>query len=201
MDGLLTGAEITVLRQQYQLTQSQAARLFGGGPVAFSKYENDDVAQSEFMDNLLRLVRRSAEAFWQLVEENSMAAEFTRKTLMATMRRGVQIHVRNEARIVSGRATYKPVQLDGYSSETQLWNRLNSGPNWCRSVHWPFMVKTRHKPAAPMSGRWSCPGDWPGHGRAHGAGRTAAGRGKSRLASQVNQYQFVDRFSRIQRDL
>ena len=54
------------------MTQGQTARLFSGGPVAFSKYENDDVAHSESMDNLLRLVRlvrRSAEAFWQLMEE------------------------------------------------------------------------------------------------------------------------------------
>ncbi len=76
VDGLLTGAEITALRQQYNLTQGQAAKLFGGGPVAFSKYENDDVAQSESMDTLLRLIRRSAVAFWELVDEKGMRAEF-----------------------------------------------------------------------------------------------------------------------------
>ncbi len=76
IDGLLTGEEITALRKQYQLTQEQAARLFGGGPVAFSKYENDDVSQSEAMDTLLRLVRRSQESFWALVDEKNMRAEF-----------------------------------------------------------------------------------------------------------------------------
>ena len=79
VDGLLTGEEITALRKQYQLTQAQAARLFGGGPVAFSKYENGDVAQSEAMDTLLRLVRRSPEAFWALVEEKGMQGEFTQQ--------------------------------------------------------------------------------------------------------------------------
>jgi HTH-type transcriptional regulator/antitoxin MqsA len=79
VDGLLTGEEITALRKQYKLTQGQAARLFGGGPVAFSKYENDDVAQSEAMDTLLRLVRRSKETFWALVEEKGMEAEFMRE--------------------------------------------------------------------------------------------------------------------------
>ena len=122
IDGLLTGAEITALRKQYKLTQGQAARLFGGGPVAFSKYENDDVAQSESMDNLLRLVRRSAEAFWQLVQEKGVAAEFIRQTLMVTMSRGVQIHMRPETRIVSGRTAYKPVQLHSYSPENQRWH-------------------------------------------------------------------------------
>jgi HTH-type transcriptional regulator/antitoxin MqsA len=58
VDGLLTGAELRVLRERLSISQAQAARLFGGGPVAFSKYENDDVAQSEAMD---RLVRMSAE--------------------------------------------------------------------------------------------------------------------------------------------
>lgn len=79
VDGLLTGAEITALRAKYQLTQAQAAKLFGGGPVAFSKYENDDVAQSEAMDTLLRLVRRSEAAFWELVDERGMADELVLK--------------------------------------------------------------------------------------------------------------------------
>lgn len=72
VDGLLTGAEICVLRGKYMLTQTQAAQLFGGGPVAFSKYENDDVAQSEAMDSLLRLVRRSESAFLELLAEKKM---------------------------------------------------------------------------------------------------------------------------------
>ncbi|HSV36471.1 MAG TPA: type II toxin-antitoxin system MqsA family antitoxin [Ramlibacter sp.] len=76
VDGLLTGVEIRALRDKYQLTQGQAAKLFGGGPVAFSKYENDDVAHSEAMDSLLRLVNRSAVAFWELVVEKGMATEF-----------------------------------------------------------------------------------------------------------------------------
>ena len=76
VDGLLTGDEIVALRKLYKMTQGQAAKLFGGGPVAFSKYENDDVAQSDAMDTLLRLVRRSKEAFWALVAEKGMEMEF-----------------------------------------------------------------------------------------------------------------------------
>jgi HTH-type transcriptional regulator / antitoxin MqsA len=75
VDGLLTGAEIRALRDKYKLTQGQAAKLFGGGPVAFSKYENDDVAHSEAMDTLLRLVGRNAAAFWDLVDVKGMSAE------------------------------------------------------------------------------------------------------------------------------
>jgi HTH-type transcriptional regulator/antitoxin MqsA len=79
VDGLLTGVEICALRERYKLTQTQAAQLFGGGPVAFSKYENDDVAQSEAMDTLLRLVSRSEAAFWELVDHKGMAAELSLK--------------------------------------------------------------------------------------------------------------------------
>ena len=43
--------------------------------MAFSKYENDDVSQSESMDSLLRLARRSEIAFWELVDEKGMSAE------------------------------------------------------------------------------------------------------------------------------
>lgn len=78
VDGLLTGAEIRSLRDKYKLTQGQAAKLFGGGPVAFSKYENDDVAHSEAMDTLLRLVRHNEATFWDLVVVKGMKTEFVR---------------------------------------------------------------------------------------------------------------------------
>ncbi|MEO7559627.1 MAG: type II toxin-antitoxin system MqsA family antitoxin [Nitrosospira sp.] len=52
---LLTGSEIRALRKNFELTQTLAAELFGGGKVAFSRYENDDITQSVAMDSLLRL--------------------------------------------------------------------------------------------------------------------------------------------------
>ncbi len=55
VDGLLTGAQVKAIREDVGLTQAQAAALFGGGPVAFSKYENDEVVQSVAMDRLLRV--------------------------------------------------------------------------------------------------------------------------------------------------
>ena len=53
-EGLLTGKEIQALRSRRGLTQKNAAALFGGGPVAFAKYEADEVCQSQAMDRLLR---------------------------------------------------------------------------------------------------------------------------------------------------
>ena len=63
VDGLLTGAEVRALREKLRLSQTEAAQVFGGGPVAFSKYESDDVAQSEAMDKLLRLAAELPLAF------------------------------------------------------------------------------------------------------------------------------------------
>lgn len=54
-DGMLTGIEIQALRKQLNLTQKEAANLFGGGTNAFSKYERGEVIQSESMDKLMRL--------------------------------------------------------------------------------------------------------------------------------------------------
>ena len=108
VDGLLTGTEITALRKQYGLTQAQAARLFGGGPVAFSKYENDDVAQSEAMDTLLRLVRRSATSFWELVEEKGMSTEFmTKKSVLSAHQKPVSVRLEKADEIQSA-AVYNP---------------------------------------------------------------------------------------------
>ena len=69
VDGLLSGAEVRAIREQLGISQAQAAKIFGGGPVAFSKYESDDVAQSEGMDKLLRLAAFVPEAFSYLAEQ------------------------------------------------------------------------------------------------------------------------------------
>lgn len=76
VDGLLTGSDIRALREKFGITQDQAARLFGGGPKAFSKYEADDVAHAAAMDTLLRLALRSEDTFWELVALKGMTSEF-----------------------------------------------------------------------------------------------------------------------------
>jgi len=61
--GLLAGSEIRALREQLGINQVEAAKIFGGGPVAFSKYEADDITQSEGMDKLLRVALEVPDAF------------------------------------------------------------------------------------------------------------------------------------------
>jgi len=69
VDGLLIGCEIKALRSRLGINQAQASVIFGGGPVAFSKYENDDVMQSEAMDKLLRVANDVPAAFKHLAQK------------------------------------------------------------------------------------------------------------------------------------
>lgn len=69
VDGLFTGAEVRALRERLGITQADASKVFGGGPVAFSKYESDDVSQSEAMDKLLRLAAEVPLAFEKLLRD------------------------------------------------------------------------------------------------------------------------------------
>ncbi|MEO9944932.1 type II toxin-antitoxin system MqsA family antitoxin [Paraglaciecola sp.] len=75
VDGLLTGKELKEIRIELVLTQADAAKIFGGGPVAFSKYEADDVAQAESMDKLLRLAHAVPEAYAHLTHNSGYTKE------------------------------------------------------------------------------------------------------------------------------
>lgn len=65
---LLTGERVREIRKRLCLTQEQAATLFGGGPVAFSKYENDEISQSDSMDRLLWIVNENPWLVGELAE-------------------------------------------------------------------------------------------------------------------------------------
>ncbi|GJL81859.1 MAG: hypothetical protein DHS20C01_14930 [marine bacterium B5-7] len=67
-DGLLLGEQILAIREKYQITQLQASKMFGGGPVAFSKYESDEISHNRSMDLLLRIASESRLVFWRLAE-------------------------------------------------------------------------------------------------------------------------------------
>lgn len=69
IDGLLTGNEIKAIRKKYGLTQEDAARIFGGGSNAFSKYERGEVIQSKSMDTLLRLASEYEEFYSHILEK------------------------------------------------------------------------------------------------------------------------------------
>lgn len=75
VDGFLTGFEVRALRERLGFKQADAAKVFGGGVVAFSKYENDDVTQSEAMDKLMRLADEVPEAREHLLRSSGVKAQ------------------------------------------------------------------------------------------------------------------------------
>lgn len=68
VDGLLSSSEIKSIRKSLNLTVKIAGELFGGGPVAFSKYENDDLIQSLPMDSALRLAQSNPHSILDLAK-------------------------------------------------------------------------------------------------------------------------------------
>jgi len=59
----LTPLVIKAIRQACGLSQQEAARVFGGGPKAFEKYETGEVAPSSSMTRLLLLAAKRPELF------------------------------------------------------------------------------------------------------------------------------------------
>lgn len=72
VDNVPLGKDIAAMRKQHGLTQELAGRLFGGGPVAFSKYENDDLVPDEAMSNLLYMAIRHPETVKWLAERKGI---------------------------------------------------------------------------------------------------------------------------------
>lgn len=54
-DGALLGEEIQAMRRRYGITQQQAARIFGKGLIAFSRYENESSFPDASTTKLLQL--------------------------------------------------------------------------------------------------------------------------------------------------
>lgn len=67
--GLLTGEEIIGLRKRYGLTQQAAARIFGKGKIAFSRYENEVTYPDESTTKLLKQAIKRPEVLKDLADE------------------------------------------------------------------------------------------------------------------------------------
>lgn len=83
VDGLLSATDVKTIREKLDITQKKAGKLFGGGPVAFSKYENDDVIQSEPMDKLLKVAYQFGAVYRyleKLVDSNNQSFSWSAPT-------------------------------------------------------------------------------------------------------------------------
>lgn len=71
--GLLTGKQILSIRKELNISQKDAAEIFGGGPNSFTKYENDDVIQSVAMDRLIRAAHKHEAVFLDLCDSAGLS--------------------------------------------------------------------------------------------------------------------------------
>ena len=66
---LLMGEEILALRKRYGLTQQAAARIFGKGKIAFSRYENETSYPDDSTTLLLQLAIAHPEVLKELADK------------------------------------------------------------------------------------------------------------------------------------
>lgn len=142
VDHIPLGAEIAEMRKRYHLSQSQAANIFGGGPVAFSKYENDDLIPDESMVNLLKLaitypdtIKRLAKIKGiELLEKNEFSSneylvvigrKFTELSYSMPSTPEKRVHKR-----VSGAKKNAPSQPLIRSSKIRIENIPNGNKSW-----------------------------------------------------------------------
>jgi HTH-type transcriptional regulator / antitoxin MqsA len=77
---------IRAIREACGLSQQDAARVFGGGPKAFEKYESGEVAPSSSMTRLLLLAARRPELF-QKGTGTKMISEVDASLIRETVRK------------------------------------------------------------------------------------------------------------------
>lgn len=84
VDGLLSATEVKQIRLLLGLSIKDAGAIFGGGPVAFSKYENDDLMQSIPMDSALRLARSTPSGIRDLAKARNITLLPSKRPAIST---------------------------------------------------------------------------------------------------------------------
>jgi len=74
VEGGLPPREVRRIRQRLGLSQREAGRVVGGGPLAFHKYEKGEVATTQAMGNFLLLLDRHPELVAELRQNRSRRA-------------------------------------------------------------------------------------------------------------------------------
>lgn len=103
-DGIFSPSEIRETRDFLGLSQELAAKMFGGGRNAFSKYERGEVVLSQSMDTLLKLCKKHKNLVSEIAEmraitEYSEAADNSKLLIIRDVHRMADIKVRKQSEI------------------------------------------------------------------------------------------------------
>jgi HTH-type transcriptional regulator/antitoxin MqsA len=85
VDFVPMGCEIRAMRERAGLTIEKAGEYFGGGPVAFSKYENDDLIPDDAMVCLLKLAISDEAIAQKIISQKSSHVHIRMYSEAATM--------------------------------------------------------------------------------------------------------------------
>ncbi|MBB3192092.1 type II toxin-antitoxin system MqsA family antitoxin [Halomonas cerina] len=83
-EGRRTAGEVFRLRKRFGISQADAAKVFGGGANAFSKYERGEVTQSAAMDKLMSVAEDIPGVMEYLCEKEGV--EYSREVKKASKR-------------------------------------------------------------------------------------------------------------------
>jgi len=75
------------VREQFNLTQQQAAKVFGGGPNAFSRYESGKTKPPVALVKLFKVLNKHPDVFEEIAEAGNRASA-SRATRIASRQRG-----------------------------------------------------------------------------------------------------------------
>jgi HTH-type transcriptional regulator/antitoxin MqsA len=78
---------LTKVREQLNLTQQQAAKVFGGGPNAFSRYESGKTRPPVALVKLFKVLNKHPDLFEEIAETGDRAAVSRASRIAASMRK------------------------------------------------------------------------------------------------------------------
>ncbi len=124
---LLLGEEIVALRKKYGLTQQAAAKIFGKGKIAFSRYENETSYPDQSTTKLLKQAIARADVLKALADEEGVAVPLWE----------ARCEDERKAKI----AVIKEVQVS--SESLSAWQRLRKESDRHASPAWPVGPQRR----------------------------------------------------------
>jgi len=78
---------LTQVREQLKLTQQQAAKVFGGGPNAFSRYESGKTKPPVALVKLFKVLNRHPDLFEEIAEGGDAAGRRKASPMAASKRK------------------------------------------------------------------------------------------------------------------
>ena len=78
---------LTQVRKQLDLTQQQAARIFGGGPNAFSRYESGKTKPPVALVKLFKVLKKHPDLFREISETGERLSVSRASSIAASKRK------------------------------------------------------------------------------------------------------------------